>query len=141
MEEEKNIVEEEKDTEVQDSTATVDGGDNVQTPTLSKEEILARSRKENKRGDERTTGAMFKAGYLAMFVGGLVCAVVYLLFQLILDELHPELMFVYVTMWTVFMWVQYYYLRRKWHLGSAIGFTVATVGFLVFLILQLIGIM
>ena len=139
MEEEKEVNQNEQ-VEPIESTATLES-DGEQSSHLTKDEILARSRKENKRGDERSESAMLKAGYLAMFVGGLVCTLVYFLFQLILNELHPELLFVYVTMWAVFMWVQYYYLKRKWHLGSAIGFTVATAGFFVFLILQLMGIM
>ena len=139
MEEEKDSAQAEQMVS-QEESATKNANNEPSAP-LTKDEILARSRKENKRGDERSENAMLKAGYLAMFVGGLVCTVVYFLFQLILGELHPELIFVYSVMWAVFMWVQYYYLRRKMHLGSAIGFTIASAGFLIFLILQLIGIM
>ena len=141
MEEEKVVTADVEQTEKQEVVTVTDDGDSEQSPHLTKDEILARSRKENKRGDERAERAMLKAGYLAMFVGGLVCAVIYFLFQLILGEYHHELFLVYDVMWAVFTWVQYYYIRRNLHLGCAIAFTVAGVGFLILLILQLAGIM
>lgn len=108
--------------------------------TLTKEEILARSRKENSHGDERSERATLRAGYIAMVAGGLICTVLYLLYFLLLNEVHPELFLVYTAMWTVFAWIEFYHLRRKIWLICAIAFTVAVIGFLILIILKFAGI-
>ena len=108
--------------------------------TLTKEEILARSRKENSRGDERSENAMLRAGYIAMMSGGVFCTVLYLLCYLLLHEVRIELFCVYVFMWSVFTWVQFYYTRKKIQLVGAIAFTVAFTGFLILIILKFAGI-
>lgn len=108
--------------------------------SLSKEEILEMSRKENSRGDERDTNALLKAGYIAMVVGGLISIVLYLLYGFLLHETRYELFFVYAAMWAVFMWVQFYYTRKKSRLIGAIAFTVSDICFIIILILQFAGI-
>ncbi len=42
---------------------------NEERTTLSKEEILAKSRKENENGDEREQQALYRAGYAATSIG------------------------------------------------------------------------
>ena len=111
-----------------------------QDQPLTKEEILERSREENSRGDERTKNAMLKAGYLAMLTGGLLCTGLYLLYDFLLHEIRYELFFVYTVMSAVFMGVQFYYTRKKSHLVGASAFAVASIGFIIILIIQLAGI-
>ena len=107
---------------------------------LSKEEILERSRKENSHGDERATNAIMKASYIAMATGGVLCICLYLLFLFVLHEMRYELFFVYAAMMAVSTWVQFFHIRKKAQLIGAIAFTVAAVGFVIILILQLAGV-
>ena len=111
-----------------------------QEHAFTKDEILERSRKENSHGDERSERATLRAGYIAMVAGGLFCTVLYLLYFLLLNEVHPELFLVYTAMWAVFAWIEFYHLRRKIWLICAIAFTVAVIGFLILIILKFAGI-
>lgn len=111
-----------------------------QDQPLTKEEILERSREENSRGDERTANAMLKAGYIAMLTGGLLCTGMYLLYEFLLHEIRYELFFIYTVMSAVFMGVQFYYTRKKAHLVGACAFAVASIGFMIILVMQLAGI-
>ena len=123
----------------EDKTLT-ESNQSEEQATLTKEEILERSRKENSRGDERSENAMLRAGYIAMMSGGVFCTVLYLLYYFLLHEVHFELFCVYVFMWSVFTWVQFYYTRKKIQLVGAIAFTVAFTGFLILIILKFAGI-
>jgi hypothetical protein len=40
---------------------------------MNKNEILDKSRKENKKLDEMERDALYRAGYMASVVGGLLC--------------------------------------------------------------------
>ena len=111
-----------------------------QEPSLTKEEILERSRKENLRGDERSVNAMMRAGYIAMIVGGVLCVFLYWLYYYLLNEDLYGLFIVYSVMWAVFSWVQFYYTRKKAQLVCGILLTVGAVCFLISFILQFTGI-
>ena len=124
MEEEKNLTESNQPEE--------------RTP-LTKEEILARSRKENAHGDERSTNAVLRAGYFAMIIGGVLCVLMYWLYYHLLHETREELFVIYSVMWAVFSWVQFHYAKRKAQLALGILWTVAAVCFIIVLILQLTG--
>ena len=107
---------------------------------LTKEEVLEKSRKENAHGDERVVGAIWKAGYLAMSAGLLICSVLYLLYYILKGEAHFELFFVYSCMQLISSIVQYCYTRRKIMLAISIAFAAVTVGLLIFIVLDLAGI-
>ena len=108
--------------------------------SLTKEEILERSRKENSHGDEHSKNAAMKAGYLAMMVGALLCICLYLLFDFFKKEARYELFMLYTVMETVYMGIQFHYMRKKAMLIGAISFAIASICMAIILIIQFAGI-
>ncbi len=71
---------------------------NAEEPALSKEEILARSRKENERcGDEREQGRKLRAKYLGFVAVVLACGVVMMVRLLTEDVVPYDLMAIMLT--------------------------------------------
>lgn len=97
-------MEENEELEVQCIEETAPNGDDVvekeANATLSKEDILAASRKENKNGDERERQGMLTAQSLAMSVGLLVVAIVMLVSTFVKGKIPFEIMMIYTSILT-----------------------------------------
>ena len=108
---------------------------------MNKEEILAKSRTENKgRTDEMETAVLGKAGSIAAAAGGLVCMLIVLL-NLISKSSDPKVSFaawaVYGLMQGALFLVKYVKLRRVHELVLTILFLIigsTALAFLVYLL-------
>ncbi len=105
---------------------------------MNKEEILAKSRTENKgRTDEMETAVLGKAGSIAAAAGGLVCMLIVLL-NLISKSSDPKVSCaawsVYGLMQGALFLVKYVKLRRVHELVLAILFLLVGITALVFLV-------
>ncbi len=109
---------------------------------LSREEILAASRKENKDGDEREQQTYNRATSLGYGVGMILLAIVMLVSVIVEDKIPAELWMCYSAVWATSG--LYYGIRTSKHkwlfLASGIIGIIACVFFTVFWILQLCGV-
>lgn len=97
---------------------------------MKKEEILAKSRKENEKIDEMEQFAQAKAGKMAMGIGGVLCMMFLLLHTIRTGEINNSLYAVYLGMESVFHFVTYKEVRKKRDLVYGILFGVLAVLFL-----------
>ncbi len=114
---------------------------NKETEVMDKEEILARSREENKHGDEREQQALYKAAYIATAVGFLlygILSVVLAIFDRHSYEMNIVTFAIIGTMYTI--WGFKTTKRRQLFLAAGIVCLIASVTSLVCWILQLCGI-
>ncbi len=115
--------------------------DNEKETSLSKEEILDRSRKENKNGDERENEYLYKGAYIATAVGFIlygIISIVLAVFDKVSYEMNIVTFAIIGTMYTVFGFKT---TKRK-PLFLAAGFIclTASVAMLICWILQLCGV-
>lgn len=117
--------------------------DNEQTvETLSKEEILERSRKENaKVGDEREQKLLNYGIYAMLFTGAAVLLAVYMVNAIILKRNSNELISIFFAMGGVnFVWQGIF--GKKWKkvfLSVGIGELIVSVACLVMWVLTLVA--
>ena len=97
---------------------------------MNKEEILAKSRKENEKVDEMEQFAQAKAGKMAMGIGGVLCMVLVLLDLIRTGETNECLYAVYLGMYSVFHFVNYKGICKKSDLVYGILFGALAVLFL-----------
>ncbi len=97
---------------------------------MNKEEILAKSRKENKTMDEMELGAQAKAGKLAMNIGAVVCMVFVLLETLRTGKTNHLLYAVYLCMLSVFHFATFKNIHKKKDFIYGILFGLLAVGFI-----------
>lgn len=97
---------------------------------MEKEEILQRSRRENKNGDEREIGINRKSFALAACVGMLVCMVFSILEPLIFDREVYDLWCIYTAIQCTAGVVQYLERKKRLYLVTAILFAITFVLYL-----------
>ena len=128
----------------QAQTRAADSGEiqDMEATQPSREEILATSRRENKRGDEREAQENLKGMGLAYSVGILIMGIVYLVNVLIEKEPPLELMMAYMGMTAT--WSIWYAVKSNKHRGLFVACgvlsTVTFIFFTVFWILKLCGV-
>ena len=110
--------------------------------TLSKEEILAKSREENKSGDEREKQQYAIANSLGFSVGLMLAGIVVLISVICTDRLPVEVMFVVTAMQSVQALLIGVKVRRQRKLYLTVGIVecVLSVVFLILWILELCGV-
>ncbi len=102
---------------------------------MDREEILARSREENKKQDEMERDALAKAGQRACAVGGIVCALIILLEAVFSDHVSMSVWAVYLSMTGTMLLVKYLRLKKKHELiFGAAELALAAVFFVMFVI-------
>ena len=113
-----------------------------QNAQLSREEILAISREENKHGDEREKQYYLKANALAFSVGLLVAGIIIIVTVLTSGRLPAEILLLTCSMQAVQSIVVAVGTRKLRKMYLVIGITEAVVAvfFLVYWILQLCGV-
>ncbi len=118
-------------------------GSEAQESVLTREEILAMSRKENKNGDERERQYLQKANSMA-FATSLFVATIILIVTVIRDDRYPcEIMLLCCASQAVNSLIASRGMRpkmKKLYLVLGIVFVVCSVAFLVLWILQLCGV-
>ncbi len=80
---------------------------------MNKEEILAKSRKENKNQDEYEKYVLSRAGHIAMAVGGVLCMLIILFEAIFTDSPALTPWAIYLTMTGTTLLIKYHYLRKK----------------------------
>lgn len=117
--------------------------ENAEKPAqLTREEILAASREENKNGDERERQGVAKAGSLAFSTGLLIAGVILIVTAIRDDRFPAEIMLIVCGMQAVQNLVVAHGYRKLRKLYLTLGITQAVIAviFLVFWILQLCGV-
>lgn len=108
---------------------------------LSREEILASSRKENKQGDEREINIFRKGLQIAFCIGIILIGVISLVNTLVVGSTPSELWIVYMGMTAVW---SFYYLkagkRKPLFIACGVICSIACVLFTVSWILGLCGV-
>ena len=116
---------------------------------MNKEEILAKSRAENKGTDEREKLVLAKAGQKAFGVG-LILSMLITMFNGILGEINAELYDpkltsgpwgIYLSMMGALFLYKYIKLKRKHELILSIFFLLVGIAALVVLALQMLGVL
>ena len=118
---------------------------------MNKEEILAKSRAENKGSDEREKQVLIKAGQIAFTVGGVMCMLI-VLFNSILEmvdqggtrfdpKLNTMLWSIYLSMLGSLSLYKYIKLKKKHELFLAIAQLTVSLAGLVWTMLKMIGVL
>ena len=105
---------------------------------MSKEEILAKSREENKKRDEMEQAVFVKAGQQACAVGGIVCMVIIILEAIFAKEVNTSIWAVYLSITGTMLLMKYRGLRKKHELIFGLIQLGLAVCFLVMYIIKLV---
>ena len=115
--------------------------DSKENKVMSKEEILAKSREENKHWDERELQSIYKAAYTATSVGFLlygIISIVLALFDKFSYEMNIVTFAIIGTMYTI--WGIKTTKRKPFFLAAGTVCVAASIASLICWILQLCGI-
>ena len=80
---------------------------------MNREEILEKSRQDNRNRDEMEKDALIRAGQQACAVGGLVCGAVILLEAIFAKQVSLSTWAVYLSMTGTMLLVKYFRLKKK----------------------------
>ena len=105
---------------------------------MTKEEILAKSREENKNRDEREKEVFYKAGQQACAVGGLVCMAVIILEAIFGKEFNTSIWAVYLSITGTMLLMKYLSLKKKHELIFAVLQLALAVCFFVMYVVRLV---
>ena len=94
---------------------------------MNKNEILDKSRKENKKLDEMERDALYRAGYMASVVGGLLCICLPLLESILMRKIN-----IFFAMDATMLLVKFFYLKKKHELAIALVLLILSGWFLFF---------
>ena len=107
---------------------------------MDKDEILARSRKENKDRDFVEAEALAKANSIAINVGIMVCGVLSILHVIFRDTVDYGVWTVYFSVLAATMIVKFVKLRRRHELLIGLFYAACCVMFVVFYLRDLLGV-
>lgn len=106
---------------------------------MNREEILEKSRRENKGTDEMELIVLNLAGKLAAQIGMLICCVVAVLQVSFTDSMSYESWMIYFSILGMLFTVKYVKLHKKHELLLAILFSALFVFFTVLFVHRLVG--
>ena len=106
---------------------------------MQKDEILKKSRMENKNMDEREMSVLASAGKLAARVGMLMCCVIAVLEVLFTDRINYASWMIYFSILGTIFTMKYLKLHRRHELLLAILYDGLFVFFTVMFVIRLIG--
>lgn len=99
---------------------------------MNKNEILDKSRKENKKLDEMERDALYRAGYMASVVGGLLCICLPLLESILMRKINHGPWIIFFAMDATMLLVRFIYLKKKHELIIALVLLILSGWFLFF---------
>ena len=105
---------------------------------MNKEEILKKAQIDNKGTDVADLSIQYKAAYFSYFVGVFGIVVVDIINGVVLGSVNHAANMVISLMLSVAFWVKYHKLKKKHEFVVALCYSLVTVMFLVFWILQLV---
>jgi len=106
---------------------------------MKKEEILEKSRNENKGSDELELSVLASSGKLAAQIGMLVCCIVAVLQVILRETISFESWMIYFSILGTMFTVKYFKLHKKHELLLAVLFDCLFVFFTVLFVIRLIG--
>ena len=106
---------------------------------MNKDEILEKSRQENRGMDERERDALARAGRVASAVGGLVCALILVLEVILIGQVSYSIWAIYLSITGTTLLVKFLRLRRKHELVFGLLELALAAAFLALHILRLVG--
>jgi hypothetical protein len=106
---------------------------------MDRNDILERSRKENRKMDEREKDALAKAGQRATAVGGVICAFVILFEAIFSDIVSFSTWAVYLSMTGTALLVKYSILRKKHELIFGLLQVILAAIFMVMYMKRMVG--
>jgi hypothetical protein len=107
--------------------------------SMKKEEILEKSRNENKGSDELELSVLASSGKLAAQIGMLVCCLVAVLQVIFKNTINFESWMIYFSILGTMFTMKYLKLRRRHELLLAILYDGLFVFFTVLFVIRLIG--
>ena len=105
---------------------------------MNKEEILQRSRSENKGNDEYERQVLEKAGKLAAQVGLLACCVIAAISVLVTERVNSACWVIYFSIYASLFWTKYRHLKKRHELLLAAVSTAVGLLFLGLFIVELV---
>ena len=105
---------------------------------MNRDEILEKSRKENKNQDEMERDALAKAGQRACTVGGIVCMVVILVEAIFTGSVNFSTWAVYLSMTGTMLMVKYLRLKKKHELIFGLLQLALAAAFLIMYIVRIV---
>ena len=105
---------------------------------MNRDEILEKSRQENRGRDEMERDAAARAGQKACAVGGLVCAAIIVLETIFAGRVNVSTWSVYLAITGTMLVVKYYRLKKQRQLIFGAAELVLAVVFFVMYVLQLV---
>ena len=106
---------------------------------MNKEEILERSRTENKNMDEYERSVLASAGKLSAQIGMLMCCVIAVLEVIFLDHISYASWMIYFSILSTIFIYKYLKMKNKHELLLAIFYCAIFIMFTVLFIIDLIG--
>lgn len=106
---------------------------------MNREEILEKSRRENRGMDEREREAFVQAGQKATAVGGLLCAVIIVLEAIFSAHVSFSTWAVYLSMTGTILLVKYIRLREKHELIFGVFQIILAAVFFIMYVVRLVG--
>lgn len=106
---------------------------------MDKEEILAKSRKENRDRDFVEAEVLVKANQIALHVGTFTCGLLAILHVIFLETLDYSAWTVYFSVLATTMLVKYVKLRRRHELVIGVFYAACCVMFFVLYLRDLLG--
>ncbi len=105
---------------------------------MNKEEILKKAQNDNKGIDVADLNTQYKAAYISYFVGVLGIIIVNIINGIVFGSVNHAPNMVISLMLSIAFWVKYHNLKKKHELVVAICYSLLTIMFLLFWILQLV---
>ena len=106
---------------------------------MDKNDVLARSRAENKGNDEYEKQVLEKAGKLAAQVGLLVCCIVAAVSVAVTDRVNNACWVIYFSVYATLFWTKYRHLKNRHELMLAAVSTLVGLLFLGLFIREMIS--
>ena len=107
---------------------------------MDKDEILARSRKENRDRDFVEAEALNKANAVAISVGVLACSLISILHAIFRDSVDYEVWSVMFAMMAAGMLVKFAKLKRRHELLLGLGYAGLSIFFFVLYLRRVLGV-
>ena len=104
---------------------------------MNKDEILARSRNENKNRDEMEKEALAKAGQKACATGGLVCVLVIILEAVFTRQVNMSTWAVYLSMTGTMLLTKYSLLKKKHEMIFGVMELILAAAFLIMYVIKI----
>ena len=105
---------------------------------MNREEILRKSRNENKNRDEMERSTFEKAGQTACAVGGFVCMIIIILEAIFAGQVNFGTWAVYLSMTGTMLLVKYFQLKKKHELIFGAAQLILAAIFLVMFVIRLV---